>query len=248
MSRAADLYRDSALRFTCEETITWNLRGPGGTSGREKFDYIFVHHEEDGLQDYRSFPGSGGPDRVPRRLSPSEYGIPRFLRSAYLWMFIFRESRWRFHRYQILGEDSALGRPAVKVGFEPIPPQRLGLNDWYGTAWVDRETAQILRIEAFGWEDHQTRMELEAQLAGSPEPRRPFYVERFETEFSVEKNGMRFPGRVTIEGSRTRARGGRGSGKYSRKRVLEVEHLYQEYRFFGVRTAEEVQHALRGTP
>jgi len=61
---------------------------------------------------------------------------------------VFGAARQKLHRYQILGEDTALGRTALKLRFEPIPPYREELNSWFGTAWIDRETSQLLRVEA----------------------------------------------------------------------------------------------------
>ena len=140
LARVSELYRDTALRFSCEETITNSGLG-GGTS---RFEYIYVYDARAGFRDYRTQRVRGR----PRRVNLGKTRIPRLLRQAYSWAFVFGAARQKLHRYRILGGDTALDRPALKLRFEPIPPYREELNSWFGTAWIDRETSQLLKVEA----------------------------------------------------------------------------------------------------
>src|SRR5713101_2542471 len=70
------------------------------------------------------------------------------------WVLIFHKTRQPVHHYQLAGREFVSGREAVKVSFEPLKPYKEGLNDWYGTAWVDTSTFQLLRVEAMKVEDH----------------------------------------------------------------------------------------------
>jgi hypothetical protein len=229
LARVSSLYRDATLRFSCREIISW--LDANGISRRRRFDYLYVFEEGAGFQNYRTDPAVAGAHAAA--VDPAGYGIPRFLENVYLWMFLFAETRWPYHQYRFGGETEVLGRPAVEIGFEPIPPYRYEVNGWGGTAWFDRDTAQILRVEAHRPEEYRRMRDLQ-DGRGPGEA----VVERVETEFTVEKNGMRFPGRARIEQARYRAKAG---GKRSSTAILRVEQAYRNYRFFQVRTADQVR-------
>ena len=162
-----------------------------------------------------------------------------------------------------------LGVPAVAIEFEPGPPIEEGVNDWYGTAWVDPEMGQLLRVIALTPKDHETMNQWEEHSGAGN-------VDEVEAEFSIittwfskEENGLRFPGRVVLEQSRYRARRGteadgplgrrltymdghlverEKSGRSLRRWVLlRVEQTYRDYQFFSVRAADEIQRFVRGT-
>ena len=64
---------------------------------------------------------------------------------------------------------------------------------------------------------------------------------------SVEReNGMRFPGRVLIEGHRYRINSPREKKAYRAIPIFRVEQLYTNYRFFSIRTAEEIKRIVLG--
>ena len=69
-------------------------------------------------------------------------------------------------------------------------------------------------------------------------------MEKFVVEFDVDKNGMRFPSLVRIDGVRYFAIGGPDSVKSKRRRVVEVEQIYRKYEFFGVRTVDYIRDVL----
>jgi len=236
------LYRDNALRFTCDETI---LFGGRGAPVLHKFRYLYRYSEsEQMLRDFR----------VPRRgLDPDElneldqvkletYGLPIFLLRAYSWIFIFHADNQPLYRYDLRGESEALLRPAWRIDFEPIPPIRALYNDWYGSAWIDRETYQLLRVEAQRPDDHEQEALLHSVLQTVRESGRRGYagtypILSYTTEFDVVKNGMRFPGRSVIDKTDFEIRG----GKVVETPVYHVSQTYKRYRFYGVRTAEEIR-------
>jgi len=239
LDEVAALYRDRALSFSCRETIVWN-QNPG-KDGRTSFDYIYVFNDRSGrLEDHRTFPGDAGKEGAPQDVSPAQAGVPRYLRSGMLWPFVFQRSRWPLHHYFLLGEAEALGRPAVRIGFDALPPYQPDVNGWFGTAWVDRETGQILRVEAFVPAAYETWSRFQEYLAGGL-PRGPYILERIETEFGVERNGMRFPSRVWIEEARYRAVGERPTKRHKATPLMTVEQRFDQYRFFGVRTEAEIE-------
>ena len=242
LARVSELYRDAALRFSCEETITDSGLG-GGTS---RFDYIYVFDPRDGFKDYRTRKVRG---RL-RRVTLEKSRVPRFLSQAYSWAFVFAAARQRLHRYEILGEDTVLGRTALRLRFEPIPPYWEELNSWFGTAWIDRETSQLLRVEAMRPDQRAEQGRLEADLAGGLvwSGLRRYLIERVSTDFTVEKNGMRFPAKVVIEMTRHVVRS-RDTGRTSKvSPVYRVEQTYDHYQFFSVRTQEEIRDMISGAP
>jgi hypothetical protein len=243
LSRAAGLYRDSALRFSCDEEIAGS--GLGGKTYR--FEYIYVYSSSRGFKDYRTDPAA----RRPREIDLNAYRIPQFLRRAYSWIFVFGEAARKHHRYTIVGEDVAFGRAALKLAFEPIPPFKRDMNEWFGTAWIDSETFQLLKVEALHRDEHRKQKEFEADLARSstrhPRGRKKrYHIERVSTEFSFEKNGMRFPGKVVITLTELAIPGEDGATPFDESPVYRIEQTYANYRFFSVRTLDEIQAIVSG--
>jgi hypothetical protein len=238
LAGVARLYRDSALSFSCREEIT-------SRSIRKKdyaFQYVYVFDDRKGFMDHRTRPA----DRKGREVDPGEYKIPQFLRQAYSWAFLFDAASAGQHRFQRGGDDEILGRPAVRLKFEPADQAAIGSQSWFGTAWIDRESCQILKVEAQKPEHHARRLEFEAEIPRAAEhresnSRRIYLIERVTTEFTVVKNGMRFPGRVESDLKRYVVPGEGRTQPFRTEPIYNVEQVYSDYRFFGVRTAEEIR-------
>jgi len=145
LARVAELYRDTALSFSCQEQIEYR----GKSTGRIQFAYLFIHDDDGKFRDYRTWRTGTTASAKGEEVDPANYHVPRFLQSAYLWAFIFRADRQPHHAFFNLGEDTVLGRPALKIGFQPKGTILKGWNDWTGIASIDRETSQILRVEAW---------------------------------------------------------------------------------------------------
>jgi hypothetical protein len=241
LARVAELYRDTALGFACEETIV----ATGATTRRVQFAYIFIKDEDGRLRDFRTWRIGTTAKRRGEEVDPRDYRIPRYLASAYLWAFVFRSDRQRFHRFQLVGQDTALGRPALKVKFVPVAPVIQGVNDWAGFAWVDAKTSQMLKFESYSPEDWSKRETLLEDIAAAAkrfprEEKEPVLIDRIVTEFGVVKNGMRFPSHVEMSTTQARVKNGR-TGDPLRERVLDkVVQDYSSFEFFSVRTSEEI--------
>jgi hypothetical protein len=242
MDRASYLYLDTALRFACSESIVeWTL----GERRVHKYEYMFIFDKERGFQDYRMVVHKG----QRRQVSPVAEGVRLFLERTYMWVLIFNRSRAEKYRYRILETDTVYGIPAVQVRFEPIPPYKVGFNDWIGTAWVDPSTFQILKVEATttGDMEEKNRMEEDAkklEISTGEGPGRSYRVEEVTTEFTVVKNGMRFPGTAKILSTLYYLP---RRPQSLRPEMISENHStqsYAKYRFYGVRTSEEVRQIL----
>jgi hypothetical protein len=248
LSRVATLYRDQALQFTCDETITHV--GPSVTEVH-RFRYIYRYSgPEKQLMDWREPRGRAAEQsrRKQERARLDHYGLPVFVERAYSWIFVFEKDKQPLFRYAIEGPDVALDRPAIRVRFDAVPPFHDGVNEWCGTAWVDRESWQLLRVEAVQGSDCAAAAQLEARLAGrnSTEALQGFNLTAVTTEFDVVENGMRFPGRVVAR--RTMYHVETIGGRTSKRETPEfkVTQTYKRYRFFGVRTHEEIRRVVEG--
>src|SRR4030095_7060290 len=198
MDRASRLFLDTALRFTCDETITEPFSAPR----IRHFQYILVHEPDGSLQDYRMTKGKG----VRPEADPAKLGFNHFLKRAYFWVLIFNSKRQKLFRYETLGEAEALGVKAQMIRFEPIPPYQEAINDWFGTAWVDPETFHILGVEPMKANKHENwenlKRDLELFTAGDEGPAGRYYeIQTASTEFGMVKNGMRFPRRAEVVSS-----------------------------------------------
>ena len=207
-------YRDEALQFTCQETIVY-------TSKRQKvsqhFEYIYVYDPTEGLLDYRV-------DRKDEKAEIVHGGLER----PYSWIFVFEATKADRYRYEVTGLDRALDRDAVKVRFDPVPPYEIGVNDFEGIAWVDLDTWQLLRVESERVKAVRKALDQE-------------YTERFKTEFGIEMHGMRFPSSVGIRRANFGQRGRPGTADYQSSAIFRVSQIYSDYRFFGVRSEEDLE-------
>jgi hypothetical protein len=128
----------------------------------------------------------------------------------------------------------------MRIRFDAIPPYQEDVNGWFGTAWVDRANAQLLRIEAFIPQAYRTWSRFQEYLAGGL-PRGPYILERIDTDFGVVRNGMRFPSRIRIEEAQYHAAGARPTTRHKSTPLMTVEQTFDQYRFFGVRTEAEIE-------
>lgn len=244
LARTASLYEDATLRFACRETITWKDRDLG--FGRQAFAYVFIDDRESGYRNYRTWIGADPEIAVRREVYPAEYRVPIYLDNAFLWYLTFGRSRRMLHTYVLEGTDEAAGVQALRIRFEGLPPIRRNRNDWCGYAWVDPESGQIVRVEAWPHEDWRRRRKLreaaEAARRGEEPALEIEEITRFETEFGTVEHGLRFPSVVRVSQSRFVPRGRKG--RVVARWVSEVEQVYDEYRFFGVKTEEEIRRLL----
>jgi hypothetical protein len=261
MGRVASLYTDEALSFTCEERILYRHFRFDGLEDRKRIEhelsYIYVFEEPPagdggdrraGLVDYRTLLADTGPDGA-REVILDDLNLPAYVLRAYSWVFLFQENLQPSYEFEITGYEDALGRDAVVLEFEAIPPYRPGFNVWCGRAWIDRETYQLLRVEA----TPAPHVEIKAQADHARESMRVSGRRRYEyitisTEFNEERHGMRFPSEVSLVGTavdwRTRS-GDPQYGIFREYKFVQVDQIYSEYSFFSVRTEEEIHAIVR---
>jgi len=154
---------------------------------------------------------------------------------------------WPLHDFEIRGEAMVLDRPAVAVRINPKPPIQEHINDWFGTAWFDRESLQPLKFEVFKEDEFIAFSAFEAAMRGEI-PADDFTFTRVTALFGTEKNGMRFPSRIDIERSRYHVKGPPGEREVNDRMEFRVTQLYSNYRFFNVRTEAEVRELVFGRP
>ena len=230
-------YRTEALRFSCAEAIEWV---GWGNAGRAKFGYVYVFDKDEGFEEYRTRYRKT-PKKSRRRVEPENFGIPIYLNNAYLWCFTFRAERQPHHTYTLDGTETVRGIEAIRIRFEPIPPMIRHVNDWYGTAWIDPATAQLLKVEVVSPESQAT---LVALRTGAEITHDTVEVRRITTYFDERLEGLRVPSRVELRGEAYELESRAEDGWDYRKSIFHrVDQVYSDYRLFGVSTKERVGHA-----
>jgi hypothetical protein len=247
LARVAELYRDNALGFACQETIAYT----GPKPGRLQLAYLFIRDESGRLRDFRTWKTGTTAKERGREVDPRDYKVPRFLASAYLFAFVFRSDRQPLYRFKLLGESTVGDRTAIKIEFIPRNPIRKGLNDWVGYASVDRDTSQILEVEAYTPADWNRVVRRDADLATAPkrdphEEHKTYDVERIVAEFGFEKNGMRFPSHVEIKSTRFTVVPGAAEDALRETTLRTVTQDYSRFEFFSVRSSEEITRFVDG--
>jgi len=274
LGRVSALYGDSALSFACVERISqtrFRSLDRIDTRTSHTFDYFYVFNTREdvdasggqlrvGLQDYRTRSGAAA-DGTAEHINPADLGVAHLSR-AYSWVFIFGTEASPNFIFIQEPDGEALGRPAYLIGFEPRLPIRPGLNDWSGRAWVDKETMQLLRVEAVTSAEFLQSNARAAQLRAEGGLNMAMTDDNYgflhaEVEFGIDKNGLRFPSQALLTGTLVRLEQGDYAGYQEAARELldrgirmdrtfRVEQSYRDYRFFSVRTAIEVEERIRG--
>lgn len=244
LDRVASLYRDTALKFSCDEKIV--LARPGSPSQFYEFEYVYEFSKTSGLVDFRVDKRAPHPDgKVPPPARLSDYDLPYFLLRGYSWVFLVDRAHQSRHTYSVGARTSVLGRPAIPLTFEPVPPYESDHNDWFGTLWVDAELLQPLRVEAIKQIEREKeeafRDAVNSTGALEKGAKKGWDFAHVETEFTEEENDMRFPGRVMITGIRGRVRINRGKRVAEERTLFTVSQRYSNYRFFGVKTLEQIR-------
>ncbi|MDP2913913.1 MAG: hypothetical protein Q8O91_00500 [Candidatus Aminicenantes bacterium] len=134
---------------------------------------------------------------------------------------LFSERVQILYDYKIVGRDKIGKRPVVIVDSTPRSADSEAKN-LYGKAWIDAETGDILKIE---WSEKRVGNFDIFEKRGETLKRKPRVTLR--TEFSVEKNGIRFPSKLSLEEAYLTERG----------RVFvrsETNVVYKDFKFFSV--------------
>jgi len=241
LDRVANLYRDTALKFSCVEKII--VTRPRAQPLFYEFEYIYEFSKPSGLVDFRMDKRARHREgEAPSHARLSDYDLPYFLTRGYSWIFLFDRAHQERHRYTVGAETRILGRPALPITLEPLPPFEEDVNDWFGTLWVDAESLQPLRVEAMKRAEHEKEKAFRDAMDSTDPPKADYWdFARVQIEFTQEENGMRFPGKVISTGIQGTVRIRRGKRVAEESTLFTVSQTYTNYRFFGVRTQEEIR-------
>ena len=123
--------------------------------------------------------------------------------------------------FALTGEDK-IGKTKVLVVDAKPKPGAPPTRNLYGKAWIDPATGNILRIE---WSESRVGRFDVFEKRGQLYKRKPRLIIR--SEFSAEKNGIRFPSRLSVEEAYLKE-----SGKAFIRSRTEV--VYKDFKFFTV--------------
>lgn len=255
MLRVAGLYRDSALEFVARERIDWYQPRRGRPPRRRatlSLDYFYVARDDASgvrLADFRTKPD----DESGQPLDPLRSGLPGYLSRPYSWIFVFLPEQRSLYDFTYEGAGEALGRDAEVVAFEPRGPAfRKDLDDAFGRIWIDVETRTPLRVEAVRSDAVLgiTYGAISAAWRSESDPEVYYPFHHITVEYGTEKNGLRFPSRAAL-GIGYERRSELGAAGYRdialalreeglTRPVALVRHRFTDYRFFRVRTEEEI--------
>lgn len=242
LTRAAE-YCDkldrAVLNFTCRETINEQIRPdarPGfPSSGRRRliFGATEAHHY---VYDYQLIRGREGAVQETRTLlkeDGKDVSVPgAALKTRLFWhakvvmgpLGLLSRERQADHDYRVVREETIGGEPALVVEAVPKPGVRLG--HLFGTIWLRKKDAGVLKIEWNPASVDNYRGVEETARALQMIPRLLVI-----SEYAHEKNGIRFPSRYTLKEIYSRGKSGR---RFDRS---EIDVVYDRYKYFTVETS-----------
>jgi hypothetical protein len=148
--------------------------------------------------------------------------------TALMWpVGVYSERFQPDYDFTAVRRDKVGRRPVVVIDARPKPgaPEARNL---YGQAWIDLATAEILRVE---WNESRVGGYDVFAKRGARFQRTPRLTIR--SEFSAEKNGLRFPSHMVAE----EAYLGKSGGKFVRSKT---EVTYKNFKFFTVEVEVDV--------
>jgi len=244
LDRAAeycDKLNRSVLNFVCRERIEewFRLAAPPGSfsygsriiflSNPAKFQYVY---------DYQLIRDRGGSIRETRTLlkeNGKDVQVPDApLKTHSFWhanvvmgpLGLLSRERQADHDYTILREAKIGGDPVLVI--EAVPKPDVRLEDLFGTVWLRKKDAGILKIE---WNPSSIQ-----NYKGVEETARQFGLTPslvVTSEYAFEQSGIRFPSRYAL---RELYRRGKSGARYQRS---ETDVIYDQYKFFVVETKVE---------
>ncbi|MGA2531897.1 MAG: hypothetical protein ABSG19_02555 [Candidatus Aminicenantales bacterium] len=244
LERAAqycDKLNRSVLNFVCRERIEEWFRhaAPPASfsygnrivflSSPEKFQYVY---------DYQLIRERGGSIRETRTLLKENGKDVQVsdapLKTHSFWhtnvvmgpLGLLSRERQADHDYRILREAKIGGDPVLVIEVVPKPDVRL--EDLFGTVWLRKKDAGILKIE---WNPSSIRNYKGVEETAKQLGLIPSLL--VTSEYAFEQNGIRFPSRYTL---RELYRRGKSGARYQRS---ETDVVYDQYKFFMVETKVE---------
>jgi hypothetical protein len=228
----------AALYFVCHETITERFRPdarPGfPSSGHRRivFGATETHHYVYDYQLIRSRAGVVKESRTLLKEDGKDVKVPEAaLKTSLFWhakvvmgpLGLLSREHQADHDFRIVREEKYRGDTALVL--EAVPKPGIRLQHLFGTIWLRKKDAGILKIE---WnpasiDNYQGVEETAKRLNMTP---RLLVI----SEYAYEKNSIRFPSRYTVKEIYSRGESGR---RFERS---EIDVVYDQYKFFRVET------------
>jgi hypothetical protein len=191
---------DSALDVRAASRLVNLYRTPSPVKKHYVYDYQCVRGKNGLIREARTLLDDNGKKvNVPEAKLKTEvfvFGMPLLGPVG-----IFAERFHPFYDYKITGREKVDGKPALIIEATPTA-ERPGATNLYGKVWVGVPDAEILNIE---WSESRVgRREIFEQRA-EKYGLKPRITLR--SEFSAEKNGIRFPSQLWIEEAYVNERG-----------------------------------------
>ncbi len=263
LDRLAGIYQADTLSFTARETIieTTHVYSAAAeqVAARANFrrvtEFEYVHGQGDAVpgEATNGFRRQLGPPAAAADVTAvaavakilDGFELNELLSDAYSWPALFSApSGQPTYRYELAGRDTALGRPALLLAFRPATETPSDTREWFGTAWIDAETFQILRVHALARADYAEKVRFVSALTNS-ETGGDFVFTEITTDFWEEMNGLRFPGQVTIVRNRYRVTPN-AIQPYETLPLVEVTQTYIDYHFLAIPSQEEIHRLIFG--
>lgn len=240
LAERAALYRRRALGFSCREVVieakydiaTTNYK----KSSRSLNDYLFEELPDGSLREVRQ-ELIQEKEGYKRRNTDFDPPVP----PAYAWATLFaRENRWRFH-FRPAGQVVRGGRLLTLINFIGTSPNPGGddIAGWSGQVGLENRSNNLYSVDATPT-GQDVRLEVEIlryrkafAIAGVPLAARP-HGWSLTVSFGTEMEGLSYPTEQVL---------GKTSLSPDGRMNLEdkTTFRYEEYRFFGVETGEEVK-------
>jgi len=239
LGRAAD-YCDrlsrTVLDFVCRERIAeWYYVEKNDIN--EAFGRIYVDSHQERwryVYDYQLIRNRAGLIQESRTLleeqgkkvnSPDALLKTHLFKHAYVVMgplgLLSRNHQADFE-YKVVREEKAGGEPALVI--EAVPKPGVRLDYLFGTIWLRKRDAGILKIQ---WNPSSIENYAGVEEVARRLGRKPDIL--MTSEYAFEKNGIRFPSRYTVKESYL--------GKLGRRfQHSETDVTYDQYKFFTVET------------
>ncbi|HEY3175221.1 MAG TPA: hypothetical protein VGK94_05610 [Candidatus Polarisedimenticolia bacterium] len=236
----AALYRKRALGFSCREVVTVAKYDVSSTSFRKStksvYDYLFEERPEGALREVREelIEEKNG---VKRRGTDFDPPVP----PAYAWASIFaKENQWRFH-FRPAGQVVKAGRLLTLITFIGTSPNPGGddIAGWSGQVALENRSLNLWSVEAAPT-GQDVRLDVEIlryrkafAIAGVPLATRP-HGWKLNVNFGMDVEDLSYPTEQSLAKTSLSQ-----DGKMNTEE--KTSFRYEEYRFFGVETGEEVK-------
>jgi hypothetical protein len=229
-----------ALFYVCleavEETIFNPFRTLEGSVGwwkteknRYLYDYQLIH--KGNLAESRILLKMNGQDL---NIKESPLKTKRFLYQHVIFgpLGIFGYEAQASHDYSVEKETKLWGVPVLVIKAVPKNP---ATEKWlYGKAWLDKHNGSILKTE---WEERSVK-NYEAMVEFAKSVRAEPGLKQ-ESEYAIEKNGIRFPSEFKVREDYYQRRTIGSGVRVITKSILSV--TYKDYKFFTVETESGIK-------